>query len=138
MPRLAAAGPLPHQGPRPAGRAPPPQAAASAIPSATKRCARALGPRGGGRRTAPPIARRTAPPSTPRRCVGAGARLFIGERVPGEMPRSVPLKELGVFQPGAGVEDDDLLVLADPPIAPQLPGACDRRTAFGAYEHPFG
>src|SRR6266566_4030052 len=119
-------------------RAPAHHAAANAIPSATKRYAPAFGTPSGGSKNAPPIARRTAPPSTPRRCVGAGARLFIRERVRGEMPGSVALKELGVFQPGAGVEDEDLLVLADPPIAPQLPGACDRRTAFGAYEHPFG
>src|SRR5437773_2647684 len=118
-------------------RAPTHQATANAIPSATNRYAPAFGTPSGGSKNAPPIARRTAPPSTPRRCVGAGARSFIRERVRVEVPRRVALEELGVFQPGARVEDDDLVVLADPPIAPQLRGARDRRASLGADEHPF-
>jgi hypothetical protein len=47
--------------------APTHQAAANAMPRATKRYAPAFGTPSGGSRKAPPIARRTAPPRTPRR-----------------------------------------------------------------------
>src|SRR4029077_14360644 len=65
-------------------------------------------------------------------------RLFIGKLVRAQAPRVVALEEFGVLQARAGVEDDDLLVLADPTVAAELRRARDRRAALGAQEDALG
>src|SRR5205823_5858957 len=98
----------------------------------------AFGTPNGGRRKAPPIARRTAPPRTPRRgATAAVGRLSIRKLVRIEVARIGALKELRIFESGAGVEDDDLFVLADPSLAAQLRRCGDRGSPFRTDEHPL-
>src|SRR5439155_77549 len=47
-------------------------------------------------------------------------------------------QRLRVLETRPGVEHDDLLVLADPAVAPQPLRGCERRGALGAHQHPFG
>src|SRR5438034_2476156 len=118
-------------------RAPTHQAAANARPSATKRYAPAFGTPSGGSRNAPPIASRTAPPRMPRRGPRVVAGLFVWELVRVEVARIVALEELGVFETGAGVEDDDLIRFGDPSSAAELPSDREGTPALGAEEEPL-
>src|SRR4029077_1008527 len=94
-----------------------------------------------------PTARRTAPPRMPRppvipRMVG---RSLVGDLTlePGqrdarrEMVRRIALQRFRVFEPAAGVDDEDVLVRVDEALHRELMRTLERGGALGTHEEPF-